>query len=91
MSRVWKQFFKNLAWPTGIAAYAILVSVGAAYADTLFTFGMPIVLVVFVALPVLAYLVRDMWLEAKRTVARENKEMMRTLKGNDDRSGLYEK
>ena len=83
MSRVWKQFFKNLAWPTGIAAYAVLVSFGAAYANTLFTFGMPIVLVVFVALPVLAYLVRDMWLEAKRTVARENEEMMRTLKGKE--------
>ena len=83
MSRVWKQFFKNLAWPTGIAAYAVLVSFGAAYANTLFTFGMPVVLVVFVALPVLAYLVRDMWLEAKRTVARENEEMMRTLKGKE--------
>jgi hypothetical protein len=91
MSRVWKQFLKNLAWPTGIAAYAILVSFGAAYADTLFTLGAAFVIVLFIAFPMLAYLFRDMWLEAKRTVERENAEMMRTLKGNDDRSGLYEK
>lgn len=94
MSRVWKQFFKNLAWPTGIAAYAILVSVGAAYADTLFAAGAAIVLVaLFIYVPILAYLIRDMWLEAKRTVDRENEEMMRTLKGNDDWdwSDLYEK
>lgn len=91
MSRVWRQFFKNLAWPTGIAAYSILVSFGAAYASTLFAFGAAIVLVVFVALPMLVYLIRDMWLEAKRTVDRENAQMMRSLKGNDDWSDLYEK
>lgn len=90
MNRVWKQFFKNLAWPTGIAAYAILVSFGAAYANTLFTAGGVLVVALFICVPVLACLVRDMWLEAKRTVDRENEEMMRTLKG-DDRSGLYEK
>jgi hypothetical protein len=84
MNRVWKHFFKNLAWPTGVAAYAILVSGGAAYADTLFTAGAAIVLVVFVAFPVLAYLVRDMWLDAKRKVEWENEEMMRTLKGKSN-------
>lgn len=90
MSRVWKRFLKNLAWPTGIAAYAILVGAGAAYADTLFTAGGPIVVALVVCVPALVYLVRDMWLEAKHTVDRENKEMMRSLKGNDY-SDMYEK
>jgi hypothetical protein len=89
MNRVWKHFFKNLAWPVGIAAYITAVSFGAAYADTLFKGGGFAVAFVFVILPMLVYLVRDLWRDAKEKVERENREMMRTLKYSDN-SDLYE-
>ena len=81
MPRVWKHFLKNLAWPAGITAYIFAVSVGGVYADTLFEGGSLVVVCVFLAFPALAYLVRDMWRDAKQKVERENYEMMRTLKG----------
>jgi hypothetical protein len=84
MNRVWKHFFKNLAWPVGIAAYLISVATGAAYVDSLFTGGGFVVVFVFLILPFLAYLVRDMWLDAKRKVEWENKDMMQTLKGKSN-------
>ena len=40
--------------------------------------------------PMFAYLVRDMWRDAKREVEWENSDMMRRIKG-DDYSDLYEK
>ena len=83
MPRVWKHFLKNLAWPVGIATYIIAVSFGAVYADTLFKGGGFAVACVFLIFPVLAYLVRDMWIDAKEKVERENREMMRTLKGKE--------
>jgi hypothetical protein len=82
MNRVWKEFLKNLAWPTGIAAYIIAVSFGAAYAETLFQGGGFSVAFVFVIVPILAYLIRDMWRDAKEKVERENRDLMQTLKGD---------
>jgi ABC-type sulfate transport system permease component len=89
MSRVWKQFLKNLAWPVGFAAYIVTVSFGAVYADTLFKGGGVIVATLFVVLPIFVYIVRDMWRDAKEKVEREDQEIMRTLKSNDW-SDLYE-
>lgn len=91
MNRVWKHFFKNLAWPVAIAVYVITLSISAAYADTLFEAGGFAVVFVFLIFPALAWLVRDMWQDAKQKVERENKEMIRTLKSADDWSDLYEK
>lgn len=89
MNRVWKHFFKNLAWPVGVGVYVIALSTGAAYADTLFALGGFAVVMLFLIIPALAWLVRDMWRDAKQKVERENRDLMRTLKG-DDCSGLYE-
>ena len=77
--RVWRHFFKNLAWPVGFAVYIVAVAFGAAYADTLFQVGA--VAFVFFIVPVLIYLIRDMWRYAKQKVEWENEEMMRRLKG----------
>lgn len=82
MPRIWKYFLKSLAWVVGVAAYIVAVAFGAAYADTLFKGGGFVVAFVFVVLPMLVYLVRDMWREAKEKVERENREMMHTLKGS---------
>ena len=82
MSRVWKHFLKNLAWPVGFASYIFSVVVGAEYADTLFKGGALVVAVLFICVPVAVYLIRDMWRDAKQKVEDENEKMIRTLKGN---------
>ena len=91
MNRVWKQFLKNLAWPVGIAVYVWSVIALAVYVEKNIyeDGGGALVALLFIALPMIVYMVRDMWLDAKRKVEWENREMMRTLKG-DDRSDLYE-
>ena len=89
MPRVWKHFLKNLAWPVGIAAYIMAVAFGATYADTLFEGGSLAVASVFVVLPVIVYLVREMWRDAKEKVEQENRELLHTLKYSDN-SDFYE-
>lgn len=93
MSRVWKQFLKNLAWPVGITAYILGSLTAGAYVALLLGFdpeaGVMASGLVMIAFPTLAYMVLGMWRDAKEKVERENREMMNTLKG-DDRSSLYE-
>ena len=83
MSRVWKQFLKNLAWPAGTAIYVWSVIALAVYVEKNIyeDSGAALVALFFIALPILVYMIRDMWLDAKRKVEWENEEMMRTLKG----------
>ena len=81
MSRVWKQFLKNLAWPVGFATYLFAVVIGAEYANMLFEGAALIVVVLFICIPVAVFLIRDMWRDAKRKVDWENREMLRTIKG----------
>lgn len=82
MSRVWRHFLKNLAWPFGFVTYIIAVVAAANYANTLIIGAGVGVMIVFVVFPILAYLIRDLWQDAKEKVERENYEMMRSLKGN---------
>lgn len=89
MSRVWKHFLKNLAWPVGFATYLFAVITGATYADKLFTGGALVITTLFIALPIAVYLIRDMWRDAKQKVEWENEDLLRKIKG-DDRSDLYE-
>ena len=81
MSRVWKHFLKNLAWPVGFAAYIFAVIVGAEYADTLFEGGALVIAVLFICVPITVYLVRDMWRDAKEKVKWENEDLLRDIKG----------
>ena len=81
MNRVWKQFFKNLAWPVGFAAYLFTVVIGAEYANMLFEGAALIVVVLFICIPVAVFLIRDMWRDAKQKVEWENEQTMRALKG----------
>jgi hypothetical protein len=88
MNRVWKHFLKNLAWPVGITVYTFGSLTAGAFIATWLGYdseaGIQISALVMIVLPVLAYLVRDMWCDAKRKVERENREMMRTLKGKSN-------
>ena len=82
MNRVWKQFLKNLAWPAGIAVYVWGVIALAIYVEkNMYEGGTIIVALLFIALPTLVFLIRDMWLDAKRKVEWENRELMRNIKG----------
>lgn len=83
MNRVWKHFFKNLAWPVGIAVYVVALSIGAAYADILFEGGGFAVFMLFLGFPALAWLVREMWRDAREKVERENRDLIRTLGGGE--------
>lgn len=82
MSRVWKHFLKNIAWPIGFTVYILFVTGGAQYlkhnysdfAGLLF-FGVTFII------PVVGWLVRDMWRDAKEKVEEENRDMMRRIKG----------
>lgn len=82
MNRVWKHFFKNLSWPLGFVSYFIIVSIGASYAEDVFFGGAIVVSVIFFVLPMLVWLVRDMWRDAKQKVEWENEDMMRRIKGD---------
>ena len=82
MNRVWKQFLKNLAWPGGIAVYVWGVIALAVYVEkNMYEGGTIIVALLFIVLPALVFLIRDMWLDAKRKVEWENRELMRNIKG----------
>jgi len=82
MSRVWKHFLKNLAWPVGFVVYILSVTGGAQYLNH--THGEIVALLFFGAtfvIPVLGWLVRDMWRDAKDKVEEENRDMIRRIKG----------
>ncbi len=90
MPRVWKHFLKNLAVPVGVAVYVWSVIALAVYIEkNVYEGGAIITALIFMILPFFAFLIRDMWRDAKQKVERENQELMRNLNG-DDRSDLYE-
>ena len=82
MNRVWKKFFRKLAEPIGIAAYIFLAVGLTLWTAEYVSQGMSIIVfVIMIPVPMFAYLVRDMWRDAKREVEWENRDMMRRLKG----------
>lgn len=82
MNRVWKEFLKNLAWPAGLMGYFVAVITGSVYLESISRGGGVIAVFVFLVLPTLAYLVRDMWLDAKEKVEQENERLMREIGRN---------
>ena len=82
MPRVWKYFFKNLAGPVFAASYLFGVTISAVRLEELYEGGGLLTVLVFIALPVLVYLIHDMWRDAKQKVERENRDMMRNIKGD---------
>ena len=82
MSRVWKHFLKNLAWPVGFVVYILSVTGGAQYLNHNYSefVGLLFFGVTFV-IPILGWLVRDMWRDAKDKVEEENRDMMRRIRG----------
>lgn len=93
MNRVWKRFLTKVANGAGVVAYVLssmLIPGEIAHRmgyDT--RWGILIGAGVFVIAPMIFYIIRDVYRDAKREIEWENKEMMRTLRG-DDNSDLYE-
>jgi hypothetical protein len=82
MSRVWKHFLKNLAVPVGFVVYILFVSGGSQYLNHKYgeIVGLLFFGVTFV-IPVVGWLVRDMWRDAREKVEEENRDMMRKIRG----------
>jgi len=82
MNRVWKKFFRKLAEPVVIMAYVSFAIVLIMWTAANVSEGMALVVFcIMVPIPVFAYLIRDMWRDAKREVEWENRNMLDTLKG----------
>lgn len=81
MNKVWKQFLKNIMWPIVTALYMLVVVVGAVWLEEQSEGSALLVVAVFIILPMISWLVRDMWQEAKEQVDTETKEMINKLKG----------
>jgi hypothetical protein len=82
MNRVWRHFLKNLAWPVGFVVYILFVTGGAQYLKHNYSdfVGLLFFVATFV-IPVVGWLVRDMWRDAKEKVEEENRDMMRRIRG----------
>jgi len=82
MNRVWKKFFRKLVEPLGIMAYIIFAIGLTLWAAENVSEGLAVIVgIIMLPVPMFAYLIRDMWRQAKDEVEWENKVMMRTLKG----------
>lgn len=82
MNRVWKKFFRKLAEPLGLMAYIIFAVGLTMWTAEYVSQGMSIVVfVIMIPVPMFAYLIRDMWRQAKSEVEWENRDMLNTLKG----------
>ena len=82
MNRVWKKFFRKLAEPLGLMAY-IMFAIGLTLwtAENVSEGWSVIVGIIMLPVPMFAYLVCDMWRQAKSEVEWENRTMLNTLKG----------
>lgn len=78
--RVWRHFLINLLWPVLTVVYLVAVVAGITYAESLAKGAGVFVALVFLAFPILVFLIRDMWQNAKRKVEWENWEKDRMLK-----------
>jgi hypothetical protein len=87
MSRVWKRFLLKVSKGVGVIAYVT----GSMFAGGLTAgwlgfdieagiFAGAVVMVIF---PMIAYLLRDIYRDAKQEVEWENRKMMNAIKGND--------
>lgn len=83
MSRVWKKFLINLAWPVGIFLYAIVITLAIAVAESVYLWAGGVVAVLFIFIPAAVMIVKMMWRDAKQEVEWENWKMLHDIKGKD--------
>jgi hypothetical protein len=83
MNRHWKYFLKSLAKPLAAMAYVLAVIINGAWFEQYYTGAGALSISIFIVMPLMASLLRDMWLDAKRKVDFENEQMLRKIKGSD--------
>jgi hypothetical protein len=87
MSRVWKRFLIKVSKGVGVIAYVLGSMFAGGFVAGWLGFDVEAGIFagagVMVFLPMIAYLLRDIYRDAKQEVEWENREMMRTLKGKE--------
>lgn len=87
MNRVWKKFFKKVGKGLAVLTYMFSVLVIPGFISMYFGYlpelGTMLGGLFFIVLPMVSYILRDTYRESKYEVDRENREMLRTIKGND--------
>ena len=78
MSRVTKKFFGKLLPPVGMIVYVFAAMHLAGYAEN--PLHRITIAGILIIAPMIIYMLRETWLQAKREVDWENETMMKTLK-----------
>lgn len=82
MSRVWKRFFLKVAEPVSYVLYFFGTMLLAEYMES--KYGMIAFLGIWgvmVVLPVLGWMLKEMYRQAKNEIDFENEELLRNIKG----------
>jgi len=81
MNRVWKKFLGKFVEPLAYMAYGMFAIGLTMWSGTVVNeFTGIAVFFIMIVVPGFAFLIRDMWRDAKREVEWENKIMINTLK-----------
>jgi tryptophan-rich sensory protein len=87
VSRVWKRFLFNISKGVVFIIYLLGVLFGGGYISLLFGYpfelGILFGAAVFIFLPMLTFIIRDIYNDAKREIELENQRLMRDL-GKED-------
>jgi len=93
MSRVWKRFLFKIGKLGALAAYVVsamvLPSLLTNYLGYGYDPGITIGVVVFIFIPIIAYIIYDLYKDAKYEVEQENCKMINTLKGGKNDHYYY--
>jgi hypothetical protein len=83
MSRVWKRFLKKISYAMGFVLYFLAAIIIPEFVFQFFDLppgmGATAGVVLFLGVPVIGLMIRDVYRDSKREVEDENRRMMRTL------------
>ena len=83
MSRVWKRFLKKISYAIGFILYGAATMAVPEFVFQFFDLppgmGSTVGLVLFIGVPIIGFIIRDVYRDCKHEVERENREMMKTL------------
>lgn len=85
MSRVWKRFLFKVSKGLAVIGYLLGVMLGSGVVSVWLGYpfepGVLVGAVLFIAMPMVAYALYDIYRDAKQEVETENRNILRTLKG----------
>lgn len=87
MSRVWKRFLFKVFKGVAVISYLLGVMLGSGFVSVWLGYpfepGVLVGAVLFIAGPMVSYVLYDLYRDAKQEIEWENRKMMNTLKGNN--------